>query len=544
MISRRLFPHFSFNVKAFQFINIPNPVKVTTYLDLIPYSSSSLVLWVDGVSGHPQVDYSDMNETTGVLTVRISKSKINVNWNSIVARADNSETQSSYLSISYWDTVVSVNENFVTLELKYLSSYTVEADSGSVSLETLYINHEIDEGQAPSSSSAQLWKTHTNLYRNISNSIYGKTVWIGSSGPQFSRFTANSKADTSISGYAGVNDIPANANTIGVYSQDFRCIPSGVTTENSKLVVSPRFGVEFYNKSGVTVTQNGQVSAPVSNFSYPYEVYRFGMNVFLFYIPSRYELYVSCISGYKADNTPIWQTPWKVGGEGSLSSSLKVVVPSYVGIIPFIFMSVNGEWRISHILRLSSSVNEMFAEYSSTTANRKDDFTGDGNVQVYPSDLPTFDTRVAVPVEVFFSSLSYMNTYMQNIWYGYSNKREISEYFFAQLYSSFHTFIQALRVNEIHGDDPQMRDCGVKVGGYFIPYSKDLVFSSSRSPKKTVSAMWIGKGFEVDNTIALFDKKLISLYSGKSVNVSSYSTVQMRHGVIVGFSGGRYVQLQ
>jgi hypothetical protein len=95
----------------------------------------------------------------------------------------------------------------------------------------------------------------------------------------------------------------------------------------------------------------------------------------------------------------------------------------------------------------------------------------------------------------------------------------------------------------------KVKDTGIVFGDFFIPYSQE--FGLHQYQKKSVNAFKIEGLIDIDNYVALFEnngtKKIVSLISSSnSLPLSDYSTVQMKHGIIVGFnsSEGKYEQLQ
>lgn len=525
--------HSSLDVQGFEFYNydLPQNLDVTALSELEPQNAQPIS--VDG-----RVIQED-----GSFILDIDKSNLNFEWNIIVSRSDASKESrgqtSTYLAMLYWDSKVPADEKFGKLRISYLSKTEIITSSDLTSLTVTFINHTKAEA-IPSKGLAtdQFWIAHPQLdvldVNDSSSEHQRRKVDWNTEGKTYQyRKLSNSSP---LTGYTNslVIEHSSGLNTTSALPYRYECIPDFSTSniDDIQLLVSARYGVGLYSKStGNVTTQNPEISfllCPCPEGDKKVIVYNYGLNVTLFYYPDLYQLKVSC----KLANQT-WEEPWIVGGD-DLTKGLKVVVPSYVDIIPFVFVYMNGNWNICHILSLTSNPTNLMKVNTVTS-------------QSITYTSYNYTSAGSCPVELFFSDKSYINPYMWNSVVGYekSYAEKIRDYWLCQLYTSFETFIQALRFSKTGEDErPQMLDCGIQMGDSFIFYSQDAWGEVNIHSSSSISVV-LPNLTTVDNFLAYNGSKIVNLLSGSSIDVSNYNNVQMKHGVVIGFTeGGKCEQLQ
>ena len=536
MVQVTLNPHSTTSVRSFEFykVDYPERLNVGTLVDLEPQNSNPF-------------DVSDKVVVDKKFTHVFAKTDLTFDWNVIVSRSSTSagtrKDSSTYLGMAYWDIAISKDEPFKSLSVTYKSELNVVPSENLITISASYVDHTRNEAIPKDTSKDQYWFSHPWMDRVVGGLKVPKTKWSFASDSVPEKVSVQ-QSDRLVNGYSDSSTIKPTSSlyTEGYIPKGYRyeCIPSGVTSDCA-LLASSRFGVGLYEpKDGTVHSQNTQANFNLCKAPTDWEltrdkVYQFGTHVTLFYYPETYTLKVSCRN---ADQT--WQTPWTVGETGKpATSEFKVVVPSFVDIIPFVFLYDNSEWNIIHLRGLSSDYKTLMKFGLQGTNSIEYNFDGQYGVEIG-----------SYPVETFFSDIRYLNTYMFNEVYGYTptEGQHIRDYWYVQLYLAYQTFVQVLRYHRT--ENPQMMDCGIRVGDKFYTYSQFTSLGYNSKSKVSSNCIEVPGLVDVDNFVFYNGSKLIyPVAINKGItgecDVSSYTNVQMKHGVIIGkVGGGSYVQLQ
>lgn len=563
MINRLMNPHTARDVKGFWFYFIPNPDLILAQQDLDDYPLLFTTTWTDTdvppyapeytveeitLDDGSTNEYALLNLTwyrrdwaiTNMVDSDGNLIKCQYlpedigDWNVIIPYMIDADRNQIALSINYWnDPISSENPRFNKLEMTYLSATTIVVSTTVVDITGDYREHVRSEAIALSGQSGEQANTsiyHPQLnYRVVKEQSKPSTSYWTQSFGQINPIQLNGTTDVSEDEFA------SKIVTDSKFS--YKSVPSG----KGKLITSPWIGVGWYDQDAQTIT----TTATWNNIPNPpqegrYEFYIYQSEILVYYYPDTYEVFISCSLGTDENGDFIWETPWKVGKEVVNEAGqclVRCVVPSFFDIVPFILVNIEltqgSEWRVYHVLSVSSNLNE------GKEADRPEGLTGEefytlmttGNYFVI-EDLTSLNSTSL--------STDYLTVALYNETLGASPVDFNSlSYWSAQIQISFLTFLQGLR----YFDDRniQILDCGIvarKTGeeDIFLPYS--ILNESSRT--SMVNLMYIPENSVIDNMLMYSGGKIQSLSSEDSFDVSQYDDIQMRHGIIVGSTGGTY----
>lgn len=458
---------------------------------------------------------------------------VNYEWNSIGVFRDG-----VLLSLLYWDeTVPGTDRKFKSITLEYSSTSTIVSSSNSVDNLSQYALHVTAEATYIGLI------TTAELHPVFNGRIYKER----DSGYTTASFTQNSDWTTEqLAGTTSTSQGYFETENTGALNYHF--IPTGVTSEKAILFTSPWIGAGFYDPEDGMVYGGRNFQGPLPPDGWEdmgaMRVYNYSIQIFLFHFPKLGTAWVSC---QNADTS--WQTPWRVGSTGNNSDSVKIMVPSYFSIVPLLFMHINGNFQLVHALNLTEDSDYMDIDYYATQTDPTATADGWFLTTSWNDHTEENDTRSRVvhTLDYLLSSggvdgLVYLQAYMWDLLLGYGDKKEtIAQYWLNQYFISYTTFIQGVR----HFSDYEfleILDCGValhKEGErtIFIP-SNTIDFGGSGVPLITIPEDSV-----IDNMLYYSDGEIRSLAGEDSLDVSNYSSVQMRNGILVGYNGSSWEEI-
>lgn len=542
-------PHTARDIKGAAFFNFTDPSLITddTMIDLNDSvfkddseSEHAIYYWGDDSSYWTIISQGE--ESVVQLTVdwwlNPEEGQFGIPhdlWNSMVFyELDDSGTPIFY-SMSYWDSTVPEYPKFNQLTLKYTSTSTIEASETEIGIEEDYTEHVHEEAKREASQANANYSTcHPNLNGNI----------LKERGTSYSGTNYKPSRGVNVPLNGKINDGDPEINSVNsgfgpLYSE---CIPS-VTGESQKLFVSKDIGVGFYNPEDGTVTwAKGTFKGPeCPDSSREFEYHQLTTQSCLFYYPETYEVYLSF-----TDKEGNWVTPFKILSSG-VTVPIPIVVPSFIDLIPLVLIQRRSldssgvsvpNWYLYHTDALDvdlGGLDSAFPLEYSQSSGLETLWGNKRNVMVDLKNLfrsPVLNNPLLTPIYTILCDdlTGYRN----------SDKTNIVKFWYNQLYISFQTFIQALRLFPDY--NCQIMDCGVvcrKEGkrDIFLPYS---VLGEGSDSARCASLKSVPEGSVVDNLLFSSGNLIGSLVDNSSYTVSGYTKIQMKHGIAVGYNGTKW----
>lgn len=454
-------------------------------------------------------------------------------WNSMVFYSLNDLDVPTFYSMCYWDSSVPEYPKFNQLTLKYTSTSTIEISDTEIEVEADYADHIYNEARRDTSLGNDNYSVyHPNLDGYIlreKGTHYSGTSYKPSNGVNVQ---LNGKL------YDGTPEITSVLSGFGPLNN--QCIPT-VSGESQKLFVSKDLGVGFYNPEDGTVTwaKGTFQGCTCPDNSRDFEYHQLTIQSCLFYYPDNYEVYVSY-----TDTEGNWVAPIKILSTG-ITNEVPVVIPSYIDLIPVALIQLREldevtdfslpHWYFYHTDALNSDLGNMNSVYSleSSQSSGIDTLWGNKrNVRVETQELftsPILNNPLMTPIYTLLCDdiLDYPN----------SDKSNVAKFWYNQLYISFQTFIQSLRLFPDY--NCQIMDCGVhckKEGkrDVFLAYS---MLDESTDQAKCVSIRTLPEGSSVDNLLFCYDNVIESIVDGSKYTAEGYTKLQIKHGIAVGYNG-------
>lgn len=518
------------------------------YTDVLTYSDDKSIFYYTWIADDDYNGYE--NGTWTALDYLVNES-----WNTLALYGD-----TVLLSIIYWDEAIpATNRRFLQIMLEYSSVSTIISNVDTMNLLRSYATHVTNLASLNSKNEFTDDEIHPETLNYFATDSQRTTLFERNSASGYqqvsdwttTRLLGPSQSDEEF------YDLPLTGH------MDFKAIPAEIIeNENAILFTSPWTGAGFYDPDTgmVYAARNFQGPLPPSGWESMGEmrVYNFSLQIFLFYFPETYTVYISCQnSEVVCDNGEMWQTPWKVGATGTHSSNVKYVVPSYFSIVPILFMHINGVYQLVHIMNLTEDTDYNdtsigTAQVSDDSENAVNSTSADSMYDLWSRTNPSVDTRArhVQTVNVFFNrdtSLFQLNSYSSSagqtmyclLWdemlgYGAEYKVDIVNYWVKQYFISYHTMMQCLHYYPHYRVD--ILDCGVKCSreGFrdiWIPYSA-IDYEETQCPTITLP-----EGSMIDNMLFYSDGVIRSLNGDDYYEIPSrYTKLQMKNGIIAGYT--------